>query len=68
MIHEHQALRQLNSKKNSQKYAKVWRIDKYIGIRYILEIRIPDFLCRNVRDNRLLQTSLQETDMHGHVG
>ena len=32
-------------------------------ITYILEIGIPDFLWRNMRDNRLPQTSPQETDM-----
>ena len=60
MIHEHQALRQHNSKTNSSKYVKVSKIELHT---YILEIGIPDFLWRNMRDNRLPQTSPQETDM-----
>jgi len=38
-----------NSKKNSRKYVKISKINKYIGVRYNLEIGIPDFLS----DNRL---------------
>ena len=63
MRHEHRALRQHNSKKNSRKYVKISKINKYIGIRYNLEIGIPDFLWRNIRDNRLTQTSPQVTDV-----
>ena len=63
MRHEHRALREHNSKKNSRKYVKISKINKYIGIRYNLEIGIPDFLWRNIRDNRLPQTSPQVTDV-----
>ena len=38
-------------------------MSKYRKITYILEIGIPDLLWRNMRDNRLPQTSPQETDM-----
>ena len=57
MIHEHPALRQHNSKKNSRKYVKVSKIE----LRTFLN-RIPDFLWKNMRDNRPPQTSPQETD------
>jgi len=50
---QHRALCQHNSKKNSRKYVKISKINKYIGVRYNLEIGIPDFLWRNIRDNRL---------------
>jgi len=46
---QHRALCQHNSKKNSRKYVKISKINKYIGVRYNLEIGIPDFLS----DNRL---------------
>ena len=42
-------------------YASIIVIENRIT--YILEIGIPDFLSRNMRDNRLPQTSPLETDM-----
>ena len=63
MRHEHRALCQHNSKKNSRKYVKISKINKYIRIRYNLKIGIPDFLWRNICDNRLPQTSPQVTDV-----
>ena len=65
MRHEHRELYASmdNSKKNSWKYVKISKINKYIGIRYNLEIGIPDLLWRNIRDNRVPQTSPQETDV-----
>ena len=44
---------------------KISKINKYIGVRYNLEIGIPDFLWRNIRDNTytLGPPSPQETDV-----
>ena len=69
MRNQHRALCQHNSKKNSRKYVKISKINKYIRVRYNLEIEIPDFLWRNIRDNRLgLRLPFTTGNGRGHVG